>query len=183
MSTPYPGYGPNRVAGEDQARAGRSGVSAPGDTTNEPGQYPATLFGVALPQGTGSPGSQGARFTTATDPTNEPGQLEEGLTGMGPPDTDNTGSPGSTGAVNALGRGGDQVSFTKPSGGLLTYETTTVAADVSGSGDWTAANQQGYASGGPQLPGLKGNEPSANTGPYTPRAGGRVMRGGRAVQG
>jgi len=177
--TAYSGYGPNRVAGEDQAAAGRSGLSVPGDTTNEPGQYPQSLFGVGLPQGTGAPGSQGARFSAGVDPTNEPGQLNEGISGLGPADIADTGSPGSQGSVNDLTTGGDTVSFTKPSGGLVTYETMTVQADVSGPRDWTAANEQGYASGGPQLPGLKGNEPSVNDGPFTAKAGGRVMRGGR----
>ena len=173
-----PGYGPNTVAGERETQA-YSGRHTSGDPTNEPGQYPPSIFGMPLPSGTGSPGSQGARIGTGTDPTNEPGQLNEGISGLGPSDIAKTGSPGSQGASNDLSSGADTVVYTKLSGGLGPYQTSTVRADVSGPKDWTAANEQGYGSGGPQLPGVKGNEPTADGGPFTPSAGGRVMRGGR----
>jgi hypothetical protein len=173
----YPGYGPNKVAGQDGRK--NSGQGRGGDPTGEPGQYPDSLFGMPLPQGTGAPGSTGAKG--AADPTNQPGQLTEGLTGTGPPATDSTGAPGSAGAHPALGSGSDSVTFTRLSAGVGTYQTETVSDEISGPGDWTAANDQGYASGGPQLPGIKGNEPSVNDGPFTAKSGGRVRRGGNGA--
>ncbi len=172
------GYGDNAVAGE---RTGKNsqGDSRPGDPTNQPGQYPGSLFGMPLPAGTGAPGSTGASWSSATDPTNQPGQLDEGLTGIGPPQTDHTGAPGTQGARTSLGSGPDTVTFTQLSAGIGHYDTKTVSDSISGSGDWTGANDMGYASGGPQLPGIKGNEPSVNDGPYTAKSGGSVRRGGR----
>jgi hypothetical protein len=183
MSTPadpnfVPGYA---QAGVVSGRTGKDsmGDSRPSDPTNQPNQYPDSLFGMPLPSGTGAPGSQGAGG--AADPTNQPGQLEEGITGMGPPQTTHTGSPGSQGAKPSLGAGPDTVTFTKLSSGIGPYQTQTVSDEISGSGDWTAANDQGYASGGPQLPGIRGNEPSVNEGPFTAKSGGRVLRGGRGA--
>jgi hypothetical protein len=176
-SDDVPGYGPNKVAGQGGRKT--SGAGRGGDPTAEPGQYPSSLFGMPLPQGTGAPGSQGARG--AADPTNQPGQVEEGFTGLGPSDVADTGAPGSAGASPALGQGEDTVTYTPMTAGLGTYRTESVQDEISGPGDWTAANDQGYASGGPQLPGVKGNEPSVNEGPYTANSGGRVLRGGRGA--
>lgn len=177
MADFVPGYGPaDQVAGKSGKDS--QGDSRGGDPTNQPGQYPGSLFGMPLPQGTGAPGSRGAAGS-ASDPTNQPGQLNEGLTGTGPPQTDHTGAPGTQGANPALGKGSDTVTFTKLSAGLGPYVTESVRDEISGPGDWTAANDQGYASGGPQLPGIKGNEPSVNEGPFTARSGGTVRRGGR----
>jgi hypothetical protein len=89
-----------------------SGPSGSTDPTLEPGQYPGSLFGVALPQGTGAEGSPGAQlptggqvvdFTLPTgnwqaasrpaspqrlsgpgDSTTLPGQTTEGFSGQGP---------------------------------------------------------------------------------------------------
>jgi hypothetical protein len=89
-----------------------SGPSGSTDPSLEPGQYPSSLFGVALPQGTGAPGSPGAQpatggqavdFTLPTgnwqaaarpvapqrlsgpgDSTTVPGQTTEGFSGQGP---------------------------------------------------------------------------------------------------
>ena len=49
---------------------------------------------------------------------------------------------------------------------------------VSGPDDWTQAIDGSYAGGGPQLPGIAGNEPVPG-GQYQPGSG-RVLRGGRA---
>jgi hypothetical protein len=178
-SDDVPGYGPNKVAGQ----GGRdfSGDSRGGDPTAQPGQYPSSLFGMPLPQGTGAPGSAGARTSAATDPTNQPGQLNEGITGMGPPQTDHTGAPGTQGANPALGQGETTITFTPLSSGLGPYRNEAVQDETSGPGDWTQANDEGYASGGPQLPGIKGNEPDVNSGPFTAKSGGRVLRGGRGA--
>jgi len=144
------------------------------DPTFEGDQSPPTLFGVALPQTTGAPGSQGAGG--AADPTNEPGQLNEGISGLGPADIANTGAPGSQGV--GLGAGGSAVSYTRPGSWLSgTYETGTVQGAVSGSGDWTQASPGLYSSANP-MPGVgAAGDQLADGG-----AGqGRVLRGGRAV--
>ena len=142
-----------------------------GDPSNEPGQYPASLFGVALPQGTGAAGSAGA--SGAADPSNEPGQLSEGISGLGASATADTGAPGSAGQQNGSS-GGTTISYTRPGSYLTgTNATDTVQDNISGPGDWTQAIDGSYAGGGPQLPGIRGNEPTS-----TGAGGGRVLRGG-----
>lgn len=167
-----PGYG--EVQGERETNA-YSGVRRGGDSTGEPGQYPDSLFGVAVPQGTGAGGTQGARYDASTDPTIEPGQLNEGLSGEGPSETADTGAPGSRGAMPTQG-GPDSVSFTRPGSYLSgTYTSDTVSDSISGPGDWTQAIDHGYP-GDPTLPGLAGNQPTS-----TGAGEGRTLRGGRAV--
>ena len=161
-----------------------SGAGAPdaagaygGEVTSEPNQYPASLFGIALPRGTGAPGTSGA--AGGADPTNQPGQLSEGISGEGPSDTAQTGAPGTTGQQNGAG-GPDSVSYTRPGSFLTgTNQTETVSDSISGPDDWTQAIDGSYAGGGPQLPGIKGNEPVPG-GRFQP-GGGRVLRGGRSV--
>lgn len=166
-----PGYG-SSVSGTPGAY---SGTSAQSDPTNEPGQYPGSLFGVALPPGTGAPGTAGA--SGMADPTNQPGQLDEGISGEGPSQTADTGAPGSQGVQNSSGGGPDVIHFTRPGSYLTgTYEQDTVSDSVSGPSDWTQAIDGSYAGGGPQLPGIMGNEPTS-----TGSGQGRVMRGGRSV--
>jgi hypothetical protein len=180
----YPGYDNTKyVQGSDQV----SGTAAGGtDPTNEPGQYPPgmayerELFGGTLPTGTGAPGTAGGDGQGG-DPTTEPGQLVDGLTGITPREITQTGAPGTQGSTENLGNGSDSITFTKPTSGVVTYETLTVRDNVSGPGDWTQANDDGYASGGPQLPGIKGNEPQAGQGRFQPGRG-TVMRGGRSVR-
>ena len=92
-----------------------------------------------------------------------------------------TGAPGTQGAVVHDG-GSDAVMYTKPTAGITPYEMESTSDNVSGTGDWTQANDAGYATGGPQLPGIKGNEPEAGGSRFQP-GGGSVMRGGRAVRG
>jgi hypothetical protein len=171
--------------GDPKAYAGtRDGTS---DPTNEPGQYPVggwgdAIFGGPLPQGTGAAGSQGARPTSSADPTNEPGQVDEGISGLHPPQTTSTGAPGSAGATNTAG-GAAAITYTRPGSFLTgTYQSDVFNDDIDGSRDATQANDQGYSSGGPQLPGLVGNEPQAGQGPFQPGSGGKVLRGGRAVR-
>lgn len=167
-----PGYGD--VAGAKQSNAYSGTAHGSLDPTLEPGNYGDSIFGVALPQGTGAPGSQGAVHTGAVDPTNEPGQLNEGLSGLGPADTADTGAPGSSGAQNS-GSGPDSVSYTRPGSYLSgTYVQDQVSDSISGTSDWTQAIDGSYG-GGPQLPGIEGNMPAG-----TGAGGGRVMRGGRS---
>jgi hypothetical protein len=173
MASPVPGYGPETYSRENSDAQAGTPVSF--DPTAELGQTPDSLFGVRLPQGTGAPGSQGASPGTA-DPTNEPGQLTEAFSGEGPAQIAETGAPGSQGATFSTG-GPDSVRFTRPgSYASGTYQSDTVQDHVSGTSDWTQANDFGYGSGGPQLPGIRGNEPVS-----TGAGDGRVLRGGRSV--
>lgn len=161
-----------------------SGTASSGDPTNEPGQYPVggwgdAIFGGPLPEGTGAPGSPGASRGGSTDPTNEPGQTSDGLTGISDEEIGHTGAPGTQGAQDHNG-GGSSITYTYPNDGIGPYAPTTVSDSLDGPTDSTQANDEGYATGGPQLPGLKGNEPQAGQGRFQPGAG-KVMRGGRAI--
>jgi len=178
----YPGYDSRKQAVVTTKVSGAG--SAGTDPTLEPGQYPPGsdhgIFGGTLPSGTGAPGTAGA--AGGSDPTTEPGQLQDGLTGISEHDITSTGAPGTQGTTPDPG-GSSSVSFTRPGSYLTgTYEFETVGYTTDGPADGTQANDDGYASGGPQLPGIKGNEPQAGGGRYQP-GGGRVLRGGRAVRG
>lgn len=171
------------ASGKAEPGRSRSGTSGGGsDATGNPGYPPGdwgnAIFGGTLPTGTGAPGSA-ANDGGATDATNQPGQNHEALAGVTDESVVSTGAPGTQGAVDSSG--GEAITQTLPSDGIGPYTTDTVNDDLSGPRDSTQANDQGYASGGPQLPGLKGNEPAANSGRYQP-GGGHVMRGGRAVK-
>lgn len=162
-----------------------SGTPARGaDPTNLAGQYPPgpwgnSIFGGPL-GGSGAPGTQGAVPRSGNDPTNEPGQLNEGISGLGPADTADTGAPGSATTPNGAG-GASTVTYTRPGAGVGTFHQDTYQIDLAGPKDSTQANDEGYATGGPQLPGLKGNEPQAGSARYQP-GGGNVLRGGRDVR-
>jgi hypothetical protein len=177
----YPGYGfGNRSSpgGDD-----RSGTGGGNDPTTEPGQYPPAddhgIFGGPLPTGTGAPGTAGGHG--ASDPTVEAGQLTEDFTGVPARDVTDTNAPGSGGASASDGAGPDAVDFTRAGSYLSgTYTSDTVRDSIDGAGNWTEANDSGYGTDGPKLPGMA--EPKAGQGPYQP-GGGRVLRGGRAVRG
>ncbi len=174
--------GGGKVAGTGQRV---SGTSTGADPTNEPGQYPVggwgtAIFGGPLPTGTGAPGTKGG--AGGDDVTTEAGQLTDGLTGITDDEISNTGSPGTGTTPNTAG-GSQSISYTRPGSPFSgTYKSDTLSDDVDGPHDSTQANDQGYATGGPQFPGNKGNEPRAGVGPYQPGTG-RVLRGGRAVSG
>jgi hypothetical protein len=184
-SSQVPGYdNTRRVTGGTPPY---SGLQEGGDPTTEPGQYPpgndSGIFGGPLPTGTGAPGTQGARGTGGVDPTNEPGQTLDSMTGLSAQQVSSTGAPGTQGAEPDLGSGSDSVTFTRPGSYLNgSYAQDTVRDNVSGPGDWTQANSEGYGNDTNQLPGLKGNQPVPG-GRFQPGGGGRVLRGGRAVQG
>jgi hypothetical protein len=178
-----PGYGPARRAEEDETGT-YSGVRRGGDPAAEPGQYPPGIFGGPLPEGTGAPGSvPGRRTASPADATNLPGQLGEVFTGV--PVSDASGyspslSIGTPGAEPSTGTGPDAVTFTRPGSYLSgTYGTDTVRDETAGPGNWTEANDSGYATGGPQLPGIRGNEPVAGGTRYQPGAGRVLHRAGR----
>lgn len=178
--------GGGKVSGTNPTRA-FSGTSAhDGDNTSMAGQYPPggwgnALFGGSLPTGTGAPGTQGANPGGDSDVTNEPGQTSDGFTGLPDSSIGQTGAPGGATTPNSAG-GGTPISFTNPGspyGG--TYQSEAVSDDLAGPRDSTQANDSGYASGGPQIPGLAGNEPQAGVGRFQPQ-GGNVMRGGRDIK-
>ena len=165
-----PGGGKVSGAGTPDA-AGAYG----GEVSTQPGQYPSSIFGVALPQGTGAPGTAGAG--RGADPANQPGQLTEGISGTGPADTADTGAPGTQGAPSDGGGGADTVTYTEP-GSFLSGTNTqgTVRDDISGTGDWTQSHEGSYG-GSLNLPGIVGNQPTS-----TGAGQGRVLRGGRRVR-
>lgn len=172
--TPSQNVGMGDVSGARESSA-YSGTNAQSDPTNEPGQYPSSLFGVTLPQGTGAGGSAGA--SGAADPANEPGQLNEGISGLGPSVIADTGAPGTAGAQNG-GAGPDSVTYTRPGSFLSgTNVQETVHDTISGTNDWTQAIDGSYSGGGPQLPGIAGNEPQAGGARFQPGSG-SVRRGG-----
>src|SRR6266496_91613 len=163
--------------------AARSGTPAGGvDETSQPGQYPPSrndIFGGPLPTGTGAPGTRGS--SGASDSTNEPGQVSDGLTGVTDAQITQTGAPGTS--TNPNRPGGTSVSYTRSGSPFSgTYESDTASETIDGPGSASEANSEGYATGGPQLPGIKGNEPEAGRGRYQPGSG-TVLRGGRSVRG
>ncbi len=185
-SSQVPGYDGMRRSGSDGPPY--SGLQRGGDPTTEPGQYPPPgqndIFGGSLPMGTGAPGTQGASGTSGVDPTNEPGQTLDSVTGLPASAIGSTGAPGSQGSTPNTGSGPDSVTFTRPGSYQSgSYAQDTVRDSISGPADWTQANDDGYGSSGPQLPGLQGNQPVAGSGRFQPGSGGQVLRGGRSVRG
>lgn len=180
-SSAVPGYDTTRAT---RGAPGRAGTGSPGaDVTSEPGQYPVDqqIFGGPLPDGTGAPGTAGG--SAPPDPTSLAGQSADSFTGLSGDDINSTNAPGSAGAAMPAGGGPDAVTFTRPGSYQSgSYAQDTVRDEVTGPGNWTEANESGYATGGPQLPGIQGNEPVAGSDRYQP-GGGRVLRGGRAVRG
>lgn len=154
--------------------AGNTGAGLGGDPAGQPGQYPTSLFGVALPQGTGAPGTMGAADEAAKDPTNQPGQYPgvEPISGV---DLGGTGAPGSPGTVEQGEAGGQTITYSLPGfykGENVDLQASTVDT-ISGPNDWTAPPGN-Y----PPVHPLAGTPSPTSTG-----AGqGRVMRGGRAVR-
>ena len=172
------GYTPAKAS---RGSSDRSGESGSGDVTAQPGQYPPGsdhgIFGGTLPTGTGAPGSGGG--AGGGDPTTEPGQTGDYFTGTPEAQLTSTGAPGTSGGQGSDGGGPDAVSFTRAGSYLSgTYAQDSVRDEIGGPGNWTEANDSGYATGGPQLPGIKGNEPQAGEGRFQP-GGGQVLHGGR----
>lgn len=181
-SSEVPGYDATRRTSQTEAGA-RSGEGGGGDPTVLPGQDPNTasnvLFGGPLPTGTGAPGTAG--HAGGADPTTEAGQSPDGFTGLSEADINETGAPGSTGATPSQGGGSDSVTFTRPGSYLSgSYASDTVRGSVDGPQDWTQANDSGYGTSGPKLPGMA--EPEAGGTDFQP-GGGSVMRGGRMTRG
>ena len=153
-------------------------------STEEPGQYPATAWtGYGLPvqsESTGAPGSSGGDSNVDAGGTNEPGQYpsRETFTGVA---LGGTGAPGTSG-VGRTGGGGDSVTYSgtdfykarDDTGQGVEQESATGA--VGGPADWTQANAKSYGPGY-NMPGVEGNTPTPDSGPYQPGSG-QVRRGG-----
>lgn len=150
--------------------------------TEEPGQYPTTawhLFG--LPEqtfGSGAAGSNQPSGELDKGHTNQPGQYpsREDFTGVA---LDGSGAPGTQGVSAGNPGGSDSVTYDFPTfykgqrdpgphdEGEEGYHQDTTNATVSGRGDWTQANTQGYqADAQYQMPGVAGNTPAPGDGRY-----------------
>lgn len=125
--------------------------------TVQRGQLPADIFGFPQSYSTGAHGStpSGAR---SSDVTVQPGQLDDGLSYVTGREITDTGMPGSQGAVDQ-NAGPDGIRYTDPFGYMGNeHRESHTTAHIDGIGDWTQANDQGYA-GGATLPALEGNRP------------------------
>jgi hypothetical protein len=166
-------------------------------STEEPGQYPDPSFAgygfAAQNFGSGAPGGSPTSSADDTGGTNVPGQYpdRETFTGVA---LGGTGAPGgpSVGVGGTTG-GPDTVVFTKPTfykgvyevddeagqwdqpdgGG---YKEATAHDHVSGSADWTQANDYSYGPGY-NMPGVEGNTPTPGSGQFQTGQG-NVMYGG-----
>jgi hypothetical protein len=153
-------------------------------STEEPGQYPTNawhLFG--LPEqsfGSGAPGASPPSDVIDEGGTNQPGQYPDRGDFTGVP-LGGSGAPGTQGITAPDTGGGQSVTFDEPTfykgehtsgnfdddgaGNGKGYKQTTIGATVSGRGDWTQANSQGYqADAQYQMPGVAGNTPAPGDG-------------------
>jgi hypothetical protein len=161
MATVNDGTNPGRQGATPQrqspapARQGHGGAGL--DPTEQNGQTPPDIFGFAQSYSTGAHGST-PPGRHSSDVTVQPGQLDDGLSYVTGDEITDTGLHGSPGASNQ-NAGPDTVTYTDPFGimGGVNRDVTT-AAHIDGIGDWTQANDQGYA-GGATLPALEGNRP------------------------
>jgi hypothetical protein len=173
------------------------------DHVNQPGQYPTTAWGeMDLPEqsfGSGAAGSRPPSDALDAGSTNEPGQYPARDDFTGVPyslgGASGSGAPGTAGIARDGTGGSDSVAYQLPtfykgqrdeahydgendSG----YVQDTVQAQVSGDGDWTQANPEGYnAPDRYQMPGTAGNTPTPGSGRYQTDDGnssGHVMYGG-----
>lgn len=162
MATVSDGSNPGR-GGKPQRQSpspARHGRAAPQlDPTEQEGQTPGDIFGFSQAYSTGAKGTQGAEDTASTDVTIKESQLVDGFTGLTRPDVTSTGAPGTSGAQNRSG--GENVVYTDPFGYMgQEHREGSTSGVISGDGDWTQANSDGY-SGGPTLPGLTNARPTS----------------------
>jgi hypothetical protein len=137
----------------------RQGRGETGDDTMESVQTPSDIFGFAQTYSTGARGSAGGGSVPA-DVTLQKGQLDAGLAQVSGSEITSTGAPGSQGTTNR--GGGEAVTYTDLFGviGGVNRSVTTTGV-VSGSGDWTQFNSDGYDSG-PTLPALQNARPTSS---------------------
>jgi hypothetical protein len=158
-------------------------ASYPGNHSELPGQYPTTAFHLfELPEqnfGSGAAGGSPQSSKQDQGNTNEPGQYpaKETFTGVA---LDGSGAPGTAGVPYGGGSSGpDSVTYSKPTfyKGQRDPDTTysqpdgtgyaqeTVKAAISGTADWTQANNHSYGDGY-EMPGTAGNTPQPGSGRY-----------------
>lgn len=160
-TVPENGTNPGRAGRPMRQSPGRlrSGRAEGGDVTEQPGQYPSDIFGFRVPDSTGAGGTAGSSTSPGDDVTMMDGQLEQSFTGLSGSAVTSTGLPGSSGASNSSG--GETIRYTDMFGfpGGVNREISTTGR-ISGEGDWTQANDMGYA-GGPTLPVLQNARPTS----------------------
>lgn len=161
MATVRDGSNPGRAGvPERQSPAPkRKGRASALDPTNQEGQTPAEIFGMST--GLTSTGMKGSSdFKAASDVTLEAGQLDDDFGHSSESFVTDTGMPGSQGSSPQ--RGGETVNYTDAFGiiGGVNRDVTTTGT-ISGQGEWTQFNADGY-SGGPTLPGLENNRPTSS---------------------
>jgi hypothetical protein len=161
VATVNDGTNPGRQGATPQRQSSAGARHGHGDAGPEPtaqrGQLPDEIFGFSQSYSTGAPGSSppGAR---SSDVTIQPGQLDDGLSHVTGDEITSTGLHGSAGAANSNG-GPDGVDYTDPFGYMGNeHRESHTSAHIDGVGDWTQANDDGYA-GGATLPALEGNRP------------------------
>jgi hypothetical protein len=174
---------------------------------NQPGQYPTTAWTeFELPEqnfGSGAAGTVRPSSVEDEGNTNQAGQYpdRDDFTGvpysLGGPS--GSGAPGSAGIAYDGQGGPDTVTYDKPEFYKGQHDDgafdeadgrgnakNTIQATVSGQGDWTQANPEGYLAPAQfQMPGVAGNTPApgdsarfqTDAGP-NPNSSGHVMYGG-----
>lgn len=157
-----PGRADLQGARQAPARKQRGRNAGTSDPTSPSNQTPSDIFGFAQTYTTGAGGSPGAPSKDGPngDPTVERGQLDPGLAMVEDGEITSTGAPGTQGASNTVG--GESVTYTDPFGYVGgVNRDVTVTGRISGSGDWTQANDHGY-DGGPTLPILQNARPTSS---------------------
>jgi hypothetical protein len=144
------------------------------DPTYEGDQAPADVFGFHNQTSTGLTGS--AHNEQPSDVTLEQGQNDPGPMNVKEDFITNTGLTDQASQGAQQSSAGQTIRYTDVFGvqGGVNRDATTKGV-ISGPGDWTQANADGY-SGGPTLPMLEGNRPSS-----TGLTGGHLMHGGRGT--
>lgn len=144
------------------------------DPTFEGDQAPDEVFGFHNVTQTGLAGS--ANPEQPSDVTLQQGQLDGGPMNVQEDFITNTGLSDQASEGAQQSAGGQTIRYTDIFGvqGGVNRDATTKGV-ISGQGDWTQANADGYA-GGPTLPALEGNRPTS-----TGLSGGNLMHGGRGT--
>jgi hypothetical protein len=161
MATVNDGTNPGRSpqpARQSPSRVRHGRAEAGLDPTNETGQTPSEIFGFSQTYSTGARGSSGGG-SVPSDVTIQKGQLDSGLSNVSGSEITSTGASGSAGASNR--GGGETVTYTDPFGYIgQEHRESSTTGRISGDGDWTQANSDGY-SGGPTLPILQNARPTS----------------------